>query len=92
MTKKAIGLKEYKELSEEQQLDILHRDGVYVGKRKVEKLTVVLFQLYGFYVEVFYKRYRREIDATVATDNADVLHPYINQVNIRDLDNRNNEA
>lgn len=86
MTKKAIGLAEYIELEEDQQFDILHRDGVYIGKRKPGKQTVVLFQLYGFYVEVFYKHYRRHVDHTVATDNADILQPYIDQINVRDLD------
>lgn len=86
MTKKAIGLKEYIELTDEQQYDILHRDGVYVGKRKVGKQTVVLFQLYGFYVEVYYKQYRKQIERTVASDDVDIVQPYIHQVNIRDLD------
>lgn len=86
MTKKAIGLAEYAEFTEEAQLEILHRDGVYVGKRKVSRQTVVLFQLYGFYVEVFYKQYRKLIDHTVATGNADVLQPYIDQINVRDLE------
>ena len=86
MTKKAIGLTEYGELSEDQQFDILHRDGVYVGKRKLGGQSVVLFQLYGFYVEVYYKQYRKQVDRSVATDNTDVLHFYIDQVSIRGLD------
>ena len=86
MTKKAIGLAEYVELEEEQQFDILHRDGVYIGKRKTNKQTVVLFQLYGFYVEVFYKQYRRHIDRTVATNDAGILQPYIDQIHVRGLD------
>ena len=47
---------------------------------------MVLFQLYGFYVEVFYKQYRRQIDDTIATVNPDILQPYIDQINVRDLD------
>lgn len=86
MTKKAIGLAEYTGLSQDQQFDILQRDGVYVGKRKAGKQTVVLFQLYGFYVEVFYKQYRRLVDHSFATDNTDILQPYIDQINVRDLD------
>lgn len=85
MTKKAIGLAEYNQLAEEQQMDILHRDGAYVGKRKLGKQTVVLFQLYGFYVEVFYKQYRKQIDHTVSTSNPDILHPYIDQIDVKGL-------
>ena len=85
MTKRAIGLAEYNQLSEEEQLNILYRDGVYVGKRKIEKQAVVLFQLYGFYVEVHYKHYRKQIDHTISSDNIEMLQLYIDQVEVRDL-------
>lgn len=85
MTKKAIGSKEFKELSEERQLDILQQDGVYVGKRKLDDQTVVLYQLSGFYVEVFYEHYRKKIQHIITSDSTDILQPYINQVNVRDL-------
>lgn len=85
MTKKAIGSAEFKELSQEMQFDMLHTNGVYVGKRKVENQTVVLFQLSGFYVEVFYKQYRKKIDHTVISDSADILQPYMNQIQVRDI-------
>lgn len=88
MTKKAIGLKEYQQLADDQQLDILHRDGVYVGKRKEGKQTIVLFQLYGFYIEVYYKHYRRQIEKTIASDNPDILQPYIDQINIKGFDTK----
>ena len=89
MTKKAIGLDEYKELTQDQQLDLLHRDGDYVGKRKLNNQTVVLFQLYGYYVEVFYKQYRRRIDHTHATSDVNVVQPYIDQINITGLQKDN---
>jgi hypothetical protein len=91
MTKKAVGLAEYLELEEEQQFEILHRDAVYIGKRKADKQRVVLFQLYGFYVEVHYKHYRKQVERTVVTDNTDILQHYIDQVNIRGLDNYKKE-
>ena len=85
MTKKAIGLAEYNELLQNQQFDILHRDGVYIGKKKAGNKTIVLFQLYGFYVEVYYRQYRKHIEYTVSSDNPDILHDYIDQVQVRDL-------
>ena len=57
MTKKALGLAEFDELTEDLQFELLQRDGVYVGKRKLGRQTVVLLQLYGFYVEVYYRNY-----------------------------------
>ncbi|RYY88379.1 MAG: hypothetical protein EOO15_09210 [Chitinophagaceae bacterium] len=86
MTKKAIGASEYSELSDDEQLRLLHRDGVYIGKQKIDDRMRVLFQLYGFYVEVFYRHYRRDVERLHVTSDAEVLHPYIDQVDVRDLD------
>lgn len=85
MTKKAISLSEFINSPEELQFDILHKHGVYVGKRKMGKQVVVLFQLHGFYVEVFYKQYRKTIEHLVTSDATEILQPYLDQINVRDL-------
>jgi hypothetical protein len=85
MTKKAIGLTEFNELSETIQFELLHRDGVFVGKRKVGNQVVVLFQLYGFYIEVYYKKYRKKIDRINSSNHTDILQPYLDQIKVRDL-------
>jgi hypothetical protein len=87
MTKKALSLKEFMDLPQELQFEVLHKHGVYVGKRRVDKQTIVLFQLHGFYVEVYYKHYRKIIDHIITSDNTDILQPYLDQINIRDLNN-----
>ena len=86
MTKKALSLTEFIELPQELQFKLLHKHGVYVGKRKIGNQTVVLFQLHGFYVEVFYEQYRKIIERIITSDNADILRPYLDQINIKDLD------
>ena len=91
MTKKLIGLSEFLELSTEEQFRLLHKDGVFVGKRKVEQQTVVLLQLYGFYVEVYYKVYRKEMERLITSANTDILQPYLDQSNISGLDPRKNK-
>lgn len=85
MTKKALSLKEFMDLPQELQFEVLHKHGVYVGKHKAGKQTVVLFQLHGFYVEVYYKQYRKIIDHIVTSDSTEILHPYLEQINIKDL-------
>jgi hypothetical protein len=85
MTKKALSLTEFCNLAEELQFELLHKHAVYVGKRKVEKQTVVLFQLHAFYVEVYYKQYRKTIDRLVTSDSPDILQPYLNQIHLKDL-------
>lgn len=91
MTKKLIGLGEFLELPAELQFEMLHRDGVYVGKRKVADQAVLLMQLYGFYVEVYYKAYRKEIDRIVTSDQTDILTPYLDQINIKDFNKNEND-
>ena len=85
MTKKLIRLADFIKLTQERQFDILHQDGVYVGKRKMAKQTVVLFQLYAFYVEVFYSQYRKQADRVVVSEDPEFLLPYIDQVHVKDL-------
>ena len=90
MTKKALSLSEFIDLPQELQLEILHKHGVYVGKRKINRQTIVLFQLHGFYVEVHYKQYRKTIDRLVTSADTEILQPYLEQIHIRDFgDGRN---
>jgi hypothetical protein len=91
MTKKALSLTEFMDLPQELQFNVLHKHGVYVGKRKIAHQTVVLFQLHGFYVEVYYKQYRKIIDHIVTSDSTEILQPYLDQINIRDLNNDKEE-
>ena len=86
MTKKALSLTEFTDLPQELQFEVLHRHGVYVGKRKVSERTIVLFQLHGFYVEVHYKQYRKTIDSLHISDDTELLQPYLDQINIKDLE------
>jgi len=86
MTKRALSLLEFINLPQELQFETLHRHAVYIGKQKKANQIVVLFQLHGFYVEVYYKQYRKIIDHIVTTDNTEILQPYLEQINIRELD------
>jgi hypothetical protein len=83
MTKKVLSLTEFKDVPRSVQFEVLHKHGVYVGKRKIDKQTVVLFQLHGFYVEVYYKQYRKVIDRLAISDSTEILQPYLDQVNIK---------
>jgi len=91
MTKKALSLAEFMELPDDLKFDILHKHGVYVGKRKENGQSIVLFQLHGFYVEVFYKEYRKTIERINTSSSAEILQPYIDQVNVRDLNKKEDD-
>lgn len=85
MTKKVLSLAEFMDLPQELQFEVLHKHGVYVGKRKIERQAVVLFQLHHFYVEVYYRQYRKIVDYIVSSNSTDILQPYLDQINIRDF-------
>ena len=85
MTRKILTGVEFEALSEEARLDLLHRDGVYIGKRNCDGQVLILFQLYGFYVEVHYKNYRRDISHLLVSGDVNMLQPYLDQINIKDF-------
>lgn len=89
MTKKALGLAQFNTLPEYLKFTLLHRDGVHVGKRIVEGQTVILLQLYSFYVEVYYKEYRKEIAYLISSESTELLTPYLDQINIKGFDKEN---
>lgn len=85
MTKKLIRISEFNELLQELQFELLQRDGVHIGKRMVGNQTVILLQLYSFYVEVYYEQYRKQIDHIITSNGTDILQPYLDQIDVRDL-------
>ena len=64
-------------LDKERQADEIHKNGVYVGKRKMKGTTMVLYQLEGFYVELTYIKYRTIIEKVLISDCPSMLDPYI---------------
>ena len=85
MTKKALERKEFDEMPPDEQFEVLHRDGVYIGKRKEGEETVVLLQLSSFYVELYYTKYRKEVSRLLTSDDTGILQPYLEQIHVRDL-------
>ena len=80
-------LPEFKLMDYEKQVDLLHKEGVYVGKRKIFSQTVMLFQLHTFYVEVYYRVYRKVIDHLNCTSSTETLEPYLEQINVEEVVN-----
>jgi hypothetical protein len=68
-----------------EQVDVLYKHGVFVGKRKNGKQVVVLYQLSGFYVEIFYRKYRSFISDINCSTSVDIAEPYLQQINLHQL-------
>jgi hypothetical protein len=80
MTTKDLSLIQFQELPQELQFKMLRNRGVYVGKRKDDDQVIILFQLHGFYVEIYYKEYRKVIDYVLSSDTTEILQPYLDQI------------
>jgi hypothetical protein len=78
----AMTMYEFKVLSDEERMDVLYADGVYIGKRKENNLTLVLYQLHTFYVEIMYRKYRCYIHSMRGSENTEILEPYLDQIDV----------
>lgn len=72
-------------LSLTDQLEILYTDGVHLGKRKADDITVILYQFKKWYVEIFYEKYRQTVKFIRCTESSEILNPYLDDINIDDI-------
>lgn len=72
-------------LSLDEMIDLLYRDGVYIGKRKEEDSTILLYGLESFYAEVFYKKYRHCVVRLHCFQSTALLDPYLDQIDVEHL-------
>ena len=75
-------LNDFLPLPHEEKIHLLYHQGVYIGKRKMAATTIVLYQLEGFYAEVFYFRYRRTIEDISCFSGTARLDPYLTDISI----------
>jgi hypothetical protein len=72
-------------LPQQKQVEVLYRDGVYIGKYKDANSVILLYQLDGFYVEVFYRKYRSHIKLLHCFESTEHLDPYLEQIDVEGL-------
>ena len=78
-------LQDFLELPQDEQVGLLYEQGVYIGKRKLCKTAVVLYQLEGFYAEVYYQKYRCLIECISCFAGTARLDPYLPQIDVEHL-------
>ncbi len=76
---------DFTQLQNKEKIDLLYEQGVYIGKRKVGAVSIVLYQLEGFYTEVFYRIYRRHIERISCFAGTARLDPYLTEINVEHL-------
>ena len=76
---------EFSLLPEKEKTTLLYEQGVYIGKRKTGRITVLLYQLDGFYAEVYYRQYRQRIESIRLFADTARLDPYLAQIDVEHL-------
>ena len=71
---------DFKILTDEEQTDLLLKQGAYIGKRICNDMTMVLYQLEGFYIEISYTKYRHHISSIRCSAGTAILEPYLEQM------------
>jgi hypothetical protein len=80
-----MNLFEFQLLEDPEKIDFIYKYGLYIGKRKKGKETLILFQVESFYVELTYNRYRLFVKKFHCFSSTNNLDPYLDQIKIEDL-------
>ena len=78
-------MSDFEDLPLEKQLAVLYQQAIYVGKCKKGGLTLLLFQLEYFYIEITYTSYRSSIYKIHYTESTSILEPYLEQIQVEYL-------
>lgn len=78
-------MRDFTHLPQKEKANLLYKYGVYIGKCKYGQTIAVLYQLEGFYAEVFYRTYRREIDYIRCFSGTKGLDPYLAGIDVESL-------
>ncbi len=72
-------------MSQSDQINLLYKEGTYIGKRKKNNQDLVLYQLDSFYIEIIYLEYRRFIHKIRCFSSTSLIDPYLEQINVASL-------
>ena len=70
-------LAEFEKLSTDDQLALIYHQGVYVGKRELDGMIALLYQLDAFYAEIIYKEYRSKVHEIKTSGSTEFLELYL---------------
>jgi hypothetical protein len=76
---------EFECLPEAEQLTLIQEDGIYIGKKWENNLSILLFQIEDFYIEVIYRKYRCYVSSIRCFTSTAFIEPYLEQVDIEPL-------
>ena len=75
-------LQRYRALTQNKQNKKLLTEGVCIAERRMDEVHAFLFQIDGFYVEVFFNTEGSEILFSRSFEDLDELGPYLQHIDI----------
>ena len=76
-------LYQFNSLDETQQANVLWEYGVHISERPSKYYNLILYQLDGFYVEVWYHPEENSIKRLRSFSSTDQLEPYLSKIKIK---------
>ena len=78
-------LHHFNALNQEKQRRLVLQKGVYLTGRRTRDFTVLLFDVDGFYIEVYFYTATNKVFLIKSFDHTDLLQPYLNTIDIKFL-------
>ena len=69
-------------LNRKRQMKVIWEEGTLIGTRSTIFYAIELYQVEGFYVEIFYKKEEQEFVLIRSFESTDRLTPYLNQIRV----------
>jgi hypothetical protein len=76
---------QFKLLIEEEQVRILVERGVYLDSRSTSDYHIALYQVDGFYIELYHRNEEHEVVKMIGFSSTKRLEPYLSQIDIASL-------
>lgn len=76
---------EFKWLDLPVQAHIIYQNGVYLSERIEDDLFVALYQIFDFYVEVYYRHRTAEIVKFISFHSDVLLEPYLQRISLEEV-------
>ncbi|HEX6334690.1 MAG TPA: hypothetical protein VFZ78_10720 [Flavisolibacter sp.] len=72
-------------LTDDQKANLVYSEGVLIGLRKTFDCRILLYQLHGFYVEIWYQPSRNIIRNFLSFTSTDRLDPYLRKLSLEGI-------
>jgi hypothetical protein len=78
-------LQQFSEKSRDQQHALIQAKAVFLIEKEMGGLTAYLYQLFGFYVEVFRDKYNPTIVYANCFDDVHTLEDYLDEISLAEI-------